>query len=97
MTVSLRRLLGPQQLRERAGKQVFERGQHYAASGRVASLAVADDTVTALVQGTQVYEVRLWLRGGELQYSCTCPFAAEGAFCKHCVTVGLLTGGADGG
>jgi len=89
MAVSLTRLCGHQQLRELAGASTFERGRIYFSHGRVISMSATDGTVTALVQGTQVYRVRLWERGGKLQYSCACPFAIEGAFCKHCVAVGL--------
>jgi uncharacterized Zn finger protein len=41
------------------------------------------------VQGTQRYRVRLDLAGGALAGSCTCPVGRDGAFCKHCVAVGL--------
>ncbi|MBI4481544.1 MAG: SWIM zinc finger family protein [Acidobacteria bacterium] len=41
------------------------------------------------MQGTRPYRVKLWLQDGELEYSCTCPVGNDGAFCKHCVAVGL--------
>lgn len=33
--------------------------------------------------------MKLWYEGEDIEYSCTCPFAADGWFCKHCVAVGL--------
>ena len=90
MTESPIRPLSQQQIRELAGAGTFERGEQYASGGRVISLTVNGGMITALVQGTEVYEVKLWQRGKKLQYSCTCPFAVEGAFCKHCVAVTLV-------
>ena len=83
------KILTPELLRTLAGKLVYERGAAYSQRGQVLSWVEAAETITAQVQGTQRYEVRLWLRTGQLQYSCTCLFAAEGAFCKHLVAVGL--------
>lgn len=83
------KILKPELLRTLAGKLVYERGAAYSQGGQVLSWAEAAETITAQVQGTQRYEVRLWFRTGQLQYSCTCLFAAEGAFCKHLVAVGL--------
>jgi uncharacterized Zn finger protein len=90
MGVSLKGLINEQLLAEIAGRSTFERGQHYAANGRVLSITeMENQTITAQVQGSQLYEIRLWLKGKKLQYSCNCLFAIEGAFCKHCVAVGL--------
>lgn len=76
---------------ELAGKATFERGQDYAAKGLVISITKKSDKfITAQVQGSQLYVVDLWLKGKILQYSCNCPFALEGAFCKHCVAVGMV-------
>jgi hypothetical protein len=36
------------------------------------------------------YRVELWVEDGEPAWSCTCPAAEEGSFCKHCVAVALL-------
>ncbi|MBI4852730.1 MAG: SWIM zinc finger family protein [Acidobacteria bacterium] len=79
------------QLLEITGNITLERGQHYAFNGRVISLTQSEDiAIIAQVQGSQLYDVRFWLKGKILQYSCTCPFAIEGAFCKHCVAVGIV-------
>lgn len=76
-------------LRRMAGARSFERGEDYFAAGQVHALAEHEGTVTAKVQGTRPYRVKLWAEAGDIGYSCTCPVGADGAFCKHCVAVGL--------
>jgi uncharacterized Zn finger protein len=85
-----RRALQAERLRVLAGAGVYARGEDYVAAGRVRRMKFDGARITAQVSGQQLfYTVRLWRRGDELQFSCDCPFAAEGAFCKHCVAVGL--------
>lgn len=84
-------------LRGQAGDVSFARGTKY-----LEAVEALDDVaggVAAVVSGTDRYTVRLRNVGGELVGECTCPHAADGFFCKHCVAVGLLVleGGADGG
>lgn len=57
------------------------------------------DTLAAQVHGTQTYRVKLRAAHDRLDFDCSCPFAAEGAFRKHCVAAGLawLSGAAPGG
>src|SRR3989338_4109529 len=76
-------------LRERAGGRSFERGQEYLSEGCVRGLAEHAGTITAKVAGTRDYRVKLWVKDGGIEYSCTCPVSADGDFCKHCVAVGL--------
>jgi len=76
-------------LEEAAGKNVFWRGEGYYSNGAVRQIQVIDDTITARVKGTEIYQVKLWEEDGELMYDCTCPHADDGNFCKHCVAVGL--------
>ena len=45
--------------------------------------------LTATVQGTEDYRVKISIRDGALDYDCTCPMGADGVFCKHCVAAGL--------
>jgi uncharacterized Zn finger protein len=90
MARKLETAFAPQALRALAWQRSFERGAGYAADGRVKRLKVEREEVTATVRGTQPYRVRLWIEDGELAYSCTCPVAADGLFCKHCVAVGLV-------
>ena len=86
---SLAPLLDRRTLRRMAGPRSFERGEDYFANGQVGSLVDNEGTVAAKVRGTQPYRVKLWVEGSELEYSCTCPVGNDGAFCKHCVAVGL--------
>jgi uncharacterized Zn finger protein len=74
-----------------AGGRSFERGEAYFASGLVRKLAEHEGTVTAKVYGSREYRVKLWVAEGDLDYSCTCPVGGDGAFCKHCVAVGLAS------
>ncbi|MBE9077447.1 hypothetical protein IQ241_09075 [Romeria aff. gracilis LEGE 07310] len=76
-------------LMDLAGDRYYERGVGYFERGRVHSLAQYDERITAEVHGTEVYQVRLWLEDNELASRCSCPLGVEGAFCKHCVAVGL--------
>ena len=88
---------GPDALRALAKVRSFDRGAAYAADGRVKRLKVGDEGASATVRGTRAYQVHLWLEGGAPMFSCTCPVAADGLFCKHCVAVGLVAAGADAG
>jgi tetratricopeptide (TPR) repeat protein len=74
---------------ESAGERSYARGEEYFKAGRVDSLTENLGVVSARVQGNDTYEVRLWVEDGGLAASCTCPWAAEDNFCKHCVAVGL--------
>ncbi|MHB1981125.1 MAG: SWIM zinc finger family protein [Sulfobacillus sp.] len=77
-------------MRTTAGSRSFERGQEYAAHGRVKKLRTTDSTAQATVHGSHPYQVRLWVEGGEAAFSCSCPVGSEGHFCKHAVAVALL-------
>ncbi|MEV6231049.1 hypothetical protein AB0L88_24610 [Saccharopolyspora shandongensis] len=55
----------------------------------VGSIAELPGGVVASVAGTDSYRVRLRDLGGRLGGDCSCPYGREGAFCKHCVAVGL--------
>ncbi len=90
----MRDLCSPERLRRLAGARSFERGEEYALVCRVERLTVAEDSATATVVGAAPYRVRLRRdRAGELAGSCICPVGEEGAFCKHCVAVGLAVAG----
>ena len=86
---TLARLLTPKRLRRLAGDRFFDRGEAYFAEGAVRSLQLIDQGIKAVVQGTRRYRVRLWAESDELDHDCTCPIGRDGAFCKHCVAVGL--------
>ncbi|HEX2131325.1 MAG TPA: hypothetical protein VHH15_07170 [Actinophytocola sp.] len=71
-----------------AGGTSFARGRDYvAAVGDVQPTALG---VKACVRGTADYEVWLGRDGTRLVGECSCPHAADGNFCKHCVAVGLV-------
>jgi len=72
-----------------AGTTAFRRGEEYFSVGAVSRLRATDDKITARVEGTETYQVELRDDDGNLAYDCTCPRAADGYFCKHCVAVGL--------
>ncbi len=76
-------------LEDLAGRTAYQRGEEYASAGAVGRLRVTDEKITAKVEGTKSYQVKLWDDEGDLAYDCTCPRAADGYFCKHCVAVGL--------
>lgn len=86
---ALTNMLRRKPLRHLAGERSFGRGEVYFTDGAVRSLQTRDEIIEAKVQGTRTYRVRLWVKDSDLEYSCTCPFAGDGNFCKHCVAAGL--------
>lgn len=90
MSDSVSNILSRQLLLDYAGSRSFERGEEYFKSESVFGLEEYQGKVVAKVSGTFDYRVKLWAEGkNELRYDCSCPFADEGNFCKHCVAVGL--------
>jgi uncharacterized Zn finger protein len=85
----LDKLITRSTLENLAGAAAFQRGKEYFASGFVERLHTAGQKVSARVVGTETYRVELWDKDDGLRYDCTCPRAADGYFCKHCVAVGL--------
>ena len=76
-------------LEDLAGTTAFRRGEEYFSDGAVSRLRATDGRITAKVEGTETYQVELRDDDSDLTYNCTCPRAADGYFCKHCVAVGL--------
>lgn len=72
-----------------AGATSFQRGEAYFSTGSVRRLHATGDHITATVQGTHPYQAELRNEGGQLAGHCSCPRAADGYFCKHCVALGL--------
>ncbi len=81
--------LDRQMLRRRAGQASFARGEQYFVDGHVRALVERRGVVSAAVEGTQSYVVKLWMEGDELACSCDCPLGRDDVFCKHCVAVAL--------
>jgi uncharacterized Zn finger protein len=67
----------------------FERGRRYHEEARVHGLIRRAGSLSAVVHGTAIYAVRIWVKDEALAYSCTCPIGQDGAFCKHAVAVAL--------
>lgn len=95
MASELERLLTRDALRRLAGQRSYERGVGYASTGSVRKLVREGEAITATVRGTHPYTATLGVIDGQVEYDCTCPHAADGNFCKHCVALGLswLDGG----
>ena len=72
-----------------AGDRSYARGVEYAKNGAVREIWERDGVLNATVRGNHAYRVKLWNGNGRLYWSCTCPHAADGFFCKHCVAAGL--------
>ena len=81
--------LNRQMLLGLAGERSFERGEDYFDEERVRSLVEFEGMLAATVEGTEDYRVKLWAESSRLGFTCECPYADEGNFCKHCVAVGL--------
>jgi uncharacterized Zn finger protein len=76
-------------VRALADSRSYERGLDYHRQGRVSAPVRSGSRIEARVSGGAPYAVALWVKGDGLAYSCTCPHALEGAFCKHCVAVAV--------
>ena len=64
--------------------RILQRGLDYYADGRVQLLSREDNRVSAVVSGTEQYHVELDLERGLIaQWSCDCPYGADGTPCKH--------------
>jgi len=88
--MTMRAWLSEHVLRVVADPVIFERGRAYADGGAVDLAAVRDGHVTATVHGGVPYTVELADQEGVLAWSCTCPYAEDGSFCKHLVAAGWL-------
>lgn len=79
--------LTAEDVRQICNQRSYGRGRTYYRTGRVASVSLDGNRVSAEVRGTYTYQV--WAeerKGGRLPYHCTCPYDWGGA-CKHVVAV----------
>lgn len=76
-------------MRNLARCRSFERGEGYFFNDAVDYISEDKGVIKGAVQGTYLYKVKIWASGGMINYDCNCPVGQEGAFCKHCVAVGL--------
>lgn len=69
--------------------QILKRGEDYWQDGCVDELSEEENAVTAVVSGTNDYEVEIEInRKGNIEFmSCTCPYAEKGSNCKHMAAV----------
>ncbi len=81
--------LDEQLIEDLAGSAAFFRGLAYFRDGRVGPVASHSDRVRATVRGTLPYVVELRLGDDGVGWSCSCPAAEDGSFCKHCTAVAL--------
>jgi uncharacterized Zn finger protein len=75
--------------------RTYARGVQYLWWGRVHFGDRSGAAVTATVDGTTPYAVRLAIGRHGVEHDCTCPAGNEGAFCKHLVAVALGAGSVD--
>ena len=67
---------------------ILERGRNYHAEGLVHNLHIDFDCITADVEGTDDYEVEIFLdEDMVVEMTCTCPYAEDGTSCKHMAAV----------
>src|SRR5438445_9961767 len=69
-------------IRDLVTPAVFTRGETYYGEGRVIPVRRERDCLSAQVQGTRLYEVRVCASRWGLRVQCTCPYA-WGIACKH--------------
>ena len=67
---------------------ILERGMEYYYAGCVKALEADDEQITAVVEGSEDYDVLIELdRSRVLDMECTCPYAEDGENCKHMAAV----------
>lgn len=67
---------------------ILERGWEYANYGAVTDLVKTDDSISAVVHGSEYYKVKIRYSGTEITDGyCSCPYAAKGEWCKHMAAV----------
>lgn len=64
---------------------ILERGLDYYESGAVENLEITSRGYTAIVSGSEDYEVEIELddQGNICEMFCDCPYAEDGSYCKH--------------
>lgn len=67
---------------------ILERGREYAINDAVIDLTKSDDQISAVVEGTEYYKVRISLFDNRITDGyCSCPYASKGEWCKHMAAV----------
>ena len=69
-------------------QHILDRGIEYYEDGYVTEFAYSDNRITALVDGSDTYDVEIELDGEDvIDMHCSCPHAADGHNCKHMAAV----------
>lgn len=69
-------------------EHILERGYQYYHTDAVKHVSKTAAGYAAEVAGTEDYEVEIELKGDEIsEMHCTCPYAADGNYCKHMAAV----------
>lgn len=67
---------------------ILKRGEAYCDEGAVTLEEISEEEITAVVEGSQLYEVQISLDHRRVNgMDCTCPYAADGNACKHMAAV----------
>ncbi|MHB8964101.1 MAG: SWIM zinc finger family protein, partial [Saccharofermentanales bacterium] len=67
---------------------IYERGEAISFSDSINITHKSADLITAIVEGTEYYDVRIMMENGYItDMSCTCPYADTGENCKHMAAV----------
>lgn len=67
---------------------ILARGHNYYCEGAVEEFEAEDDQITAVVCGSEDYEVEIETEGRIVRdMYCSCPYAASGEYCKHMAAV----------
>ncbi|AUI72037.1 hypothetical protein COSHB9_10700 [Companilactobacillus alimentarius] len=68
--------------------KILDRGYDYFRRGAVKNLKSNGNRITAEVDGTNIYSVKITLKNGRLmEATCACPYALAGNNCKHMAAV----------
>ena len=67
---------------------ILERGYAYYREGAVTEINIGKDEIEATAEGSEDYSVTINLKNGQVEdMECTCPYAEDGAYCKHMAAV----------
>ena len=88
-SILLARFLTEPTIRVLAGDRYYRRGLDYFQRGHVVSIEAWDNTIQAVVRGTESYTVEITAKSDRLDFECDCPVGGDGEFCKHCVAAAL--------
>lgn len=69
-------------------QHILDRGIEYYEDGNVVDFQCTEDSISAHVDGTDIYDVEIMIEGEEVtDMYCSCPYARDGKNCKHMAAV----------